>query len=115
MSPTLFSWLLALLILTVAAWSAGQIFRTTDGRGKLLRSAVSNIVTIFLLAHAVTLQWASTVPIWLWWATAVLLAVYLGGLTYRLLSWNRPTRDPARVLGPDPTPAPAPDRFPAAG
>lgn len=93
MSATVISWLLALFLLGNVAWAAWQVFRTTDGQATLIINAAINVVVTFALAHAVNLHWASVVPVWLWWATAVLLAVYLGGLAYRLLT-RPPVRSP---------------------
>lgn len=88
------SWFLTLLILWTTAWSAFGVFRTTDGRATLLFNAGLTVVTVFLLAHAITLQWGAVVPIWLWWVNAVLLAIYLAGLTHRLLGGARISPSP---------------------
>lgn len=89
------SWFLALFLLATTAWQAWRIFRTTDSPRKLIYGAVSHVVVVFLLAHAITLQWGAVVPIWLWWASAALLAVHTGGLADRLLSGVRAPRSPA--------------------
>lgn len=90
MPISVISWLLVLVLLGNIAWAAWGAFHTDDHVPKLGVNAVINIVVTLLLANAVTLRWNSVIPLWLWWLTATLLAAYLGGLVYRVLTRGVP-------------------------
>lgn len=90
MSTSMISWFLVLVLLGNTAWAAWGAFHTDDSAPKLGVNAVINIVVTLLLANVVTLRWNSVIPLWLWWLTAALLAVYLGGLVYRVLTRGAP-------------------------
>lgn len=87
---TLIGWFIPLALLGNAAWVVWRVFRRTDTRGrKLFLDAVGNLVFTLALANLATVEWNSVVPVPVWWITAVLLSIYLGGVTYQLLRRQR--------------------------
>ncbi len=97
MSAPLTGWALAVFILANAAWDIWSTFRARSGAPVLIFNAAINVAVTLLIANAASIMWGSVVPIWLWWLTAALLAVYLASLTYRLLMRTppRPAAEPA--------------------
>lgn len=86
---TFVAWALVAFLLISTALSIRRAWRGTDPNRNLVTDALSTFAMALLFGFIHAIGWNETIPIALWWLTALLLGILAAIVTYRLLAGLR--------------------------